>query len=75
MKMMKFFFLISCAVISSSYAEEGGCAKCQMIREYNAEHPQKCGYYEDYLKEHPEQAAKQQAEQPQPAQQETEEKE
>lgn len=54
---------------SSSYAGDGVCAKCQMIREYNTEHPQKCGYYEDYLKEHPEQNAKQQEEQAEPAQQ------
>jgi len=39
------------ALISISLAEEPVCKKCQIIREYNAEHPSKDQYYEDYLKE------------------------
>jgi hypothetical protein len=39
-------------------AGDSGCAKCQMIREYNAAHPQKEEFYEDYLEEHPNERAK-----------------
>lgn len=52
-----FKLLVLCAGIAFNAinlsAGDSGCAKCQMIREYNASHPQKEEYYEDYLEEHP----------------------
>ena len=46
-----------CGALNLS-AGDSGCAKCQMIREYNATHPQKEEFYEDYLEEHPNERAK-----------------
>lgn len=37
-----------------SYAIEGGCHHCEVIREENKKKVNKYKYYEDYLKDHPE---------------------
>jgi|GEM_PF-2128976 len=35
-----------------SYAADSGiCKKCQLVREYNEEHPSKYEFYDDYLKD------------------------
>lgn len=52
--MLKLTVLVACTLsVVSLQAESSGCARCDEIRAYNAEHPQKAEYYEDYLKEHP----------------------
>lgn len=48
------FTLIFTMTFVAISAGEGACAKCQMIRKYNAEHPTKPQFYEDYKAEHPE---------------------
>ena len=52
-KIFKLFIVCAATYMTNISAGDSGCAKCQMIREYNATHPQKEEYYEDYLKEHP----------------------
>lgn len=51
--MKKALLILSLFVLTAHLqAEEQGCAKCQIIREYNATHPQNNPtYYEDYLKQ------------------------
>lgn len=41
------FLLLSLPCVLSS--EEPVCKKCEVIREYNKEHPGDYEYYEDYL--------------------------
>lgn len=50
---MKFLFLFLTALALNCYAEDAPvCKKCQVIREYNAAHPENNYYwYDDYLKE------------------------
>ncbi len=45
------FLLFSAAPIHAEEETGPVCKKCEMIREYNKQHPNNYEYYEDYLKE------------------------
>lgn len=50
MKYIALFMLSSGAVYASVYASDGPvCHQCEVIREYNKQHPGDFQYYEDYL--------------------------
>lgn len=47
--MQKFIYACS-MIINLSLLAEPVCHKCEVIREYNKEHPGEYEFYEDYLK-------------------------
>jgi hypothetical protein len=54
MKHLSAIFLLGFSVITgSAFSDEGPvCHKCELIREYNAQHPENNYYwYDDYVKE------------------------
>ena len=51
--LFKVFSLLALVTVLSAEEEAPVCKKCQVIREYNAAHPENNYYwYDDYLKDH-----------------------
>lgn len=48
--MIRFFLLLAPVCL---LAAEPVCHKCEVIRDYNKDHPGFDGYYEDYLEKQP----------------------
>lgn len=48
---MKILTVIFTLFVSIAIAEEAGCAKCKLARDYHDKNPSKYEYYDDYLKD------------------------